>query len=248
MSSSSSKKSSRISSSSHRSTFSLHKTEIVINVYDLLPAGKLSSILWSFGTSLLHSGIVINGREYAFGGHDKKGNTGVYWQTPRVEPPGGTFRCEIVQGFTFSPQVEIDAVIKEASAIFQGTSYNLLTRNCNHFTAYMCERLTGQSGPPWLNRAASIGVALPCMVPKQWITPPDYETADGELVDEYHDEQALLSSARHSMDDGRPELGDDETEWSCDEDFRARKGKGKDVRDTSGRVVPLSERAPTARR
>ncbi|KAJ8060939.1 hypothetical protein OCU04_010019 [Sclerotinia nivalis] len=248
MSSSSSKKSSRVSSQSQRSTLSLQKTEIVIHVYDLLPAGKLSSILWSFGTSLLHSGIVINGKEYAFGGHDKKGQTGVFWQTPRLEPPGGTFRCEIVQGLTFSPQAEIDAVIMEASEIFQGTSYNLLTRNCNHFTAWMCERLTGQSGPAWLNRAASIGVALPCMVPKEWITPPDHETADGHLIDDDNDERALLSGTRHSMDDGRPDLIDDETEWSCDEDFQATKGKGKDVRDTSGRVVPLSERAPTARR
>ncbi|ESZ94735.1 putative UPF0326 protein hag1 [Sclerotinia borealis F-4128] len=249
MSSSSIKKSSRKSSQSHRSTLSLQKTEIVINIYDLLPAGKLSSILWRFGTSLLHSGIVINGKEYAFGGHDKKGMTGVYWARPRLEPPGGTFRCEIVQGFTFSPQGEIDAVIKEASEIFQGTSYNLLSRNCNHFTAYMCERLTGRPGPTWLNRAASIGVALPCMVPKEWITPPDYETADGELVDDDHDERSrMLGGTRHSMDDGRPDLTDDETEWSCDEDIQGRTGKGKDVRDTSGRVVPLSERAPTARR
>lgn len=164
-----------------------------------------------------------------------------------MEPPGGTFRCEIVQGLIFSPQAEIDAVIKEASEIFQGTSYNLLTKNCNHFTAYMCERLTGQPGPAWLNRAASIGVALPCIIPKEWVSPPDYETADGELIDD-NDEQALLTSTRHSMDDGRPDLTDYETEWSCDENNRTRKGKGKDVRDTSGRVVPLSERAPTARR
>ncbi|RAL65177.1 hypothetical protein DID88_001283 [Monilinia fructigena] len=121
--------------------------------------------------------------------------------------------------------------------------------NCNHFTAYMCERLTGRPGPPWLNRAASIGVALPCMVPKEWITPPDYETADGELVDDDQDERArMLGGTRHSMDDGRPDLTDDETEWSCDDNNQARKGKGKDVRDTSGRVVPLSERAPMAKR
>lgn len=43
-----------------------------------------------------------------------------------------------------------------------GTSYNLLTKNCNHFTSYLCEKLTGRSAPSWLNRAASIGVALPC--------------------------------------------------------------------------------------
>jgi len=135
-------------------------------------------MLWAVGTSLLHSGIVINKREYAYGGHDKRGITGVYYTRPRLVPPGGTFKCEILHGFTVQPHAEIDAVIKEASDLFQGTSYNLLTKNCNHFTAYLCEKLTGRPGPAWLNRAASIGVALPCVVPREWIAPPDFETAD----------------------------------------------------------------------
>lgn len=46
-----------------------------------------------------------------------------------------------------------------------GTSYNLLTKNCNHFTSFLCQKLTGRSAPSWLNRAASIGVALPCEYP-----------------------------------------------------------------------------------
>ncbi|PQE25960.1 UPF0326 hag1 protein [Rutstroemia sp. NJR-2017a BBW] len=254
----SSKKSSRKSSQSHRSTLSLHKTDIVINVYDLLPPGKVSSVLWTLGTSLLHSGVVINNREYAFGGHDRKGMTGVYWAKPRLEPPGGTFKCEILQGFTVSPQAEIDAIIKEASEVFQGTSYNLLSRNCNHFTSYLCERLTGRPAPGWLNRAASIGVALPCMVPKEWITPPDYESADGALVEDdqtdSNERSRMLddtdtSFQRHSMDDGRPEIDLMDDEWDSEEEMqRNKKGKGKDVRDTSGRIVPLSERAPKARR
>jgi hypothetical protein len=140
--------------------------------------------LWFFGTSLLHSGVVIDGKEYAYGGHDRRGVTGVYWTKPRTEPPGGTFRCEILHGFTVAPQGQIHTIIREASEEFQGTMYNLLTKNCNHFTSYLCQKLTGRSGPGWLNRAASIGVALPCVVPRGWIDPPDYDAADGELVAE----------------------------------------------------------------
>ena len=134
------------------------------------------------GTSMLHSGVVINGREYAYGGHDRRGVTGVYWTKPRTEPPGGTFRCEILQGFTLATHEEIDSIIRSASAEFLGPSYNLLTKNCNHFTAYLCRKLTGLPGPAWLNRAASIGVALPCIVPRDWIDPPGYDSADGELM------------------------------------------------------------------
>lgn len=215
-------------------------------------------MLWTFGASLLHSGVVINGREYAYGGHDKRGMTGVYWTKPRIEPPGGTFRCEILHGFTVRPQADLDNIIKEASEAFQGTAYNLLNKNCNHFTQYLCEKLTGRQGPGWLNRAASIGVALPCVVPKEWIAPPDFETADGELVDEdehehitSHERSRMLgdmdsshsarSHRRHSFEDGADVTDDDE--WDSEEERRhGGSGKGKaPIRDTSGRgkVYPI---------
>lgn len=146
--------------------------------------GRFSSVLWAIGTSLLHTGVVINGREYAYGGHDKRGATGVYWTRPKTVPPGGTFKAEILHGFTLSPQNEIDEIIHEVSGEFQGTAYNLLTKNCNHFTSHLCQRLTGRMGPGWLNRAASIGVALPCIVPRDWIEPPEYDTQGGDLLED----------------------------------------------------------------
>jgi deubiquitinase DESI2 len=198
--------------------------------------------------------VVINNREYAYGGHDRRGMTGVYYTPPKTVPPGGTFKCEILHGFTMRPANEIEAIIKEASDAFQGTSYNLLSKNCNHFTAYLCEKLTGRPGPNWLNRAASIGVALPCVVPKEWIAPPDFETAEGELVDDddddSHERSRMLgnvdTSQRRSMDDCRGM--DHELDWDSEEERRqGGSGKGKaPVRDTSGRVVPPAERAPIA--
>lgn len=32
---------------------------------------------------------------------------------PRLEPPGGTFRCEVLQGFSFLTDEELAAVIRE---------------------------------------------------------------------------------------------------------------------------------------
>jgi hypothetical protein len=185
--------------------------------------------------------------------------TGVYWTPPRIEPPGGTFKCEILHGFTVSPQNEIDAIIKEASEAFQGTSYNLLTKNCNHFTAYLTEKLTGRPGPGWLNRAASIGVALPCVVPREWIAPPDFDTADGELLEDEHDERSnersrMLSDTdtshqRHSFDVSEGDAFSEDEDWDSEEERQmGGNGKGKaPIRDTSGRVVPPADRAPTHR-
>lgn len=113
MSSSTRPKPTRKSSGNHRSTLSLQKTEIKIHVYDLLPPGKVSTMLWAIGSSLLHSGVVIGDREYAYGGHDQRGMTGVYWTKPGQEPPGGTFRQQILQGFSFRPEEELNAIIHE---------------------------------------------------------------------------------------------------------------------------------------
>ncbi|KAF5018704.1 hypothetical protein F66182_9318 [Fusarium sp. NRRL 66182] len=241
------KKSSSVSRS-HRSTLSLSKTEITIHVYDLLPPGRLSSVLWTVGASLLHSGVVINGKEYAYGGHDKRGLTGVYWTKPRTEPPGGTFRCEILHGFTLATEQEIEAALQAASEEFLGTSYNLLTKNCNHFTSYLCKKLTGQTGPSWLNRAASIGVALPCVVPRDWIEPPEYDTSEGALLDDYDNSNEtshmLGSSGPHLLTESDDGSGDDE-EWDSEEERRrGGNGKGKQaLRDSAGRRLPPAERA-----
>ena len=181
----------------------------------------------------------------------------MYWTKPHTEPPGGTFRCELLQGFTFRPENEIEKIIKEVSQEFLGTSYNLLSNNCNHFTSHLCERLTSKSAPRWLNRAASIGVALPCVVPREWIAPPDHDTADGELLEE-DDEDERTSMLRQQYHRGSSfhgstvgdtiasTIGSEEEEWDSDRDRRkGGSGKGKRaVRDTDERVMPASERAP----
>lgn len=265
MASSSRPKPARKTSGNHRSTLSLQRTEVIINIYDLLPPGKVATVLWAIGSSLLHSGVVIGDREYAYGGHDRRGLTGVYWTKPGQEPPGGTFKQAVLHGFSFRPQEELEAIIQEASQEFQGTSYNLLTKNCNHFTSYLCEKLTGRNAPGWLNRAASIGVALPCVVPREWIAPPEYDTADGELLDEdFEDERA--SMLRHDRERERRRATTDETIWEEGDSSRSsRSDQGStawnprtprydaprlvDVTqtDSSGRPLPSAERAPLPR-
>jgi hypothetical protein len=116
-------------SSGHRSTLSLQRQriEITIHVYDLLPPGKVSAVLWAIGSSLLHSGVVVGDREYAYGGHDRRDVSGVYWTKPGLEPPGGTFRQAVLHGLTFRPQEELDAIIHEVQHRHT-TTMVLLTR------------------------------------------------------------------------------------------------------------------------
>ncbi|KAK3716366.1 hypothetical protein LTR37_006516 [Vermiconidia calcicola] len=234
------------SRASHRSQAAPEKTEITINVYDLLPPGRLSTLLWTLGTSLLHSGVVINNHEYAYGGHNRRNLTGVYWTPPRLEPPGGTFRASILQGFTFRSEKEMDAIIREVSERFLGTQYNLLECNCNHFTSALVEGLTGRSAPGWLNRAAGVGVALPCVVPKEWVQAPDYETADGELLDEDEDEEEeagmLLASERRRRHREALRHG------SLGGSRGTPPPRLVALKDTGGREMPVAERAPVPKK
>lgn len=242
------KKSIRRSFGSHRSSSSIQKSEVYINVYDLLPPGKISSALWFLGSSLLHTGVVISslGREYAFGGHIYPHVSGVYSTASGQEPPGGSFRCSLLQGFTLRAPHEIDALIRDVSRAFPGPSYNLLTNNCNHFSSYLCERLTGRPAPSWMNRAATIGVILPCIVPSEWIQPPDAGNVEGDLLmeEEQEDDErtAMLSKKK------RPKPRIFQTEYGSEDTVTwERSGSSRRVTkmiDTDGRTMPVSERAP----
>ena len=166
-----------------------------------------------------------------------------------MEPPGGTFRCELLQGFTFRPEHEIEAIVREVSQKFLGTSYNLLSNNCNHFTTYLCQRLTGKAAPSWINRAAGIGVALPCVVPREWIAPPDHDTADGELLegeDEENERASMLRQGHRRSSSFHTSFSEgEESGWIHDGEQSREGSKGKGpIRDTDGRNLPTSERAP----
>jgi len=80
--------------------------------------GKFSNLLWKLGGAILHSGVVIGDREYAFGAHGQLGLSGVYWTTPKMEPPGGTFRYGFFHGLANHPQDEIDVILHEVSHLF----------------------------------------------------------------------------------------------------------------------------------
>jgi hypothetical protein len=160
-------------------------------------------------------------------------------------------------------KTEVDAVIKEASERFQGTSYNLLRNNCNHFTSYLCEKLTSRQAPRWINRAAGIGVALPCVVPRDWICPPDYETADGELLleeDEEEDDERTRILRKEQWRRSLRVSEEEQERWDSEMDRigsikSSRRSYGGEqqrprlvsLRDNSGRAMPASERAPVPR-
>lgn len=104
-------------------------------------------------------------------------SSGIYPMRPRVGVPGIklryysffpllTNRESIHIGSTNLPSEEIEILIKELSHKYQGTSYNMIHRNCNHFSNDLSLAITGKSIPGWINRLAKFGSLVPCSITK----------------------------------------------------------------------------------
>lgn len=110
---------------------------------------------------MYHTGVEVLGAEYVFGGGDTT-FSGVTLQRPRIPPLGS--------GWTFYQTVDIGPLqgsrdeslraIAELRSDFPASSYDLVSRNCNHFSDALCQRLCGHGIPTWVNRLANLGGAV----------------------------------------------------------------------------------------
>lgn len=124
---------------------------LALNVYS--PTGAAHGVY--------HSGVEVLGAEYVFGGGDTS-YSGVTAQRPKVPPPGS--------GWVFYQSVEIAPLTKSKDEVlrlvqelrseFPARSYDLVARNCNHFSDALCHRLCGVGIPSWVNRLAGVGASL----------------------------------------------------------------------------------------
>ena len=93
-------------------------------------------------------------------------------------------------------------------------------------------------------------------MPRDWLAPPDHDTADGELVDET-DEQSMMLRSRRSVEqyshryeasagaEGAQVMGCHEAVLNGNDEQSGRSNESTILRrDTSGRTIPASERAP----
>ncbi|XP_044471299.1 deSI-like protein At4g17486 isoform X1 [Mangifera indica] len=151
-------------------------TPVVLNVYDLTPVNNYTS--W-FGFGIFHSGIEVHGKEYGFGAHDFP-VSGVFEVEPR-SCPGFIYRTSISLGHVNMPHSEFQTFIRSAASEYHGDTYNLLSKNCNHFTDDIAWRLTGKHIPAWVNRLARIGALCSCLLPES------LQATSAKQQPEYHE-------------------------------------------------------------
>ncbi|KAL9224007.1 hypothetical protein vseg_000083 [Gypsophila vaccaria] len=137
------------------------ETQVVLNVYDLTP---LNQYTYWFGFGIFHSGLQVHGMEYGFGAHDFAAS-GVFEVEPR-SCPGFIYRSSITLGRISMSQSEFRTFIEGVASEYHGDTYHLISKNCNHFTNDMANRLMGKRIPGWVNRLARAGSVCSCLLPE----------------------------------------------------------------------------------
>lgn len=119
--------------------------KVTLNVYDLSQglAQQLSTtFLGKAIEGIWHTGVVVYGNEYYFGGgiqHCSAGST-----------PYGTPLRVVDLGVTHVPQDVFEMYLQEISPRYTAETYSLLTNNCNNFSNEVAQFLVGATIPDYI--------------------------------------------------------------------------------------------------
>jgi hypothetical protein len=137
-----------------------HREPVVLNVYDLSPA---NGWLHAVGLGAFHTGLVVHGKEHTFS------RDGVFDHAPRGAP-GVPLRCAVRLGEVRMSARQVQDVVSDmrGDPDWRPGTYDLLTKNCNDFSAELARRLLGADRVPgWVNRLSVLGGCCSCLVPRE---------------------------------------------------------------------------------
>eukprot|EP00808_Paulinella_micropora_P010498 g59008.t1 len=111
----------------------LHKEPVFLNVYDLMLLNYTTS---KFGLGIYHTGVEVYGAEYCYSGHVMAERTGLRCTAPQDSSwiEEAIFREKISVGFTEKTREQVVGIYTKMHDEYLGPSYNVMDRNCNHFT------------------------------------------------------------------------------------------------------------------
>ncbi|KAK4366187.1 hypothetical protein RND71_014067 [Anisodus tanguticus] len=119
--------------------------KVSLNVYDLSQglARQLSTtFLGKAIEGIWHTGVVVYGHEYYFGG-------GIQ-HAPAGTTPYGTPVQVVDLGVTHIPKDVFEMYLQEISPRYTAETYSLLTHNCNNFTNEIAQFLVGATIPDYI--------------------------------------------------------------------------------------------------
>jgi hypothetical protein len=134
---------------------------VTLHIYDVVGHAlvrNVNRICRALGTGAFHTGVEVYGQEWSYGYSDQR-HSGVFCCTPR-SCNTHAYREAIEMGHTDLSPGEVRALLEELARVWPGQEYDLLRRNCCHFTDEFCRRLGVGALPNWVSSLASTGAAL----------------------------------------------------------------------------------------
>lgn len=119
--------------------------KVSLNVYDLSQglARQLSTtFLGKAIEGIWHTGVVVYGYEYYFGGGIQN--------SPAGTTPYGTPVKVVDLGVTHVPKDVFEMYLQEISPRYTAETYSLLTHNCNNFSSEVVQFLVGEKIPDYI--------------------------------------------------------------------------------------------------
>jgi len=124
---------------------------VTLHIYDLgTNCREVNMALRVVGSGAYHAGVEVYGKEWCFG------PGGICWLQPQ-SCPHHSYREPINMGKTRMSSRDVDSLIKQLVRAWPGQSYDILTRNCCHFSDELCRRLGMGPIPDWVLSLADTG-------------------------------------------------------------------------------------------
>ncbi|CAN6252846.1 unnamed protein product [Urochloa humidicola] len=119
--------------------------KVKLNVYDLsngLARQLSTSFLGKPIEAIWHTGVVVYGNEYFFGGGIQS--------TPAGSTPYGRPMRVVELGVTHIPRETFEDYLREIAPRYTAETYRLLTHNCNNFSNEVAQFLVGAGIPDYI--------------------------------------------------------------------------------------------------
>ncbi|CAH8432177.1 unnamed protein product [Schistosoma curassoni] len=174
-------------------------TPVTVNVYDML---WINDYVSSLGIGVYHTGVVVHGIEYSYGGHPLT-NSGVFSMLPRDSAYLGenySYKVTLSMGYTDFTASDVPLLLESITTDYRGDQYHLLNKNCNHFSDTFVQLLCGRSLPKWINRLATIGSKLPFIertLPVEWLKPHQQINNHINKVEKYDNDIECMEQSNH---------------------------------------------------
>jgi hypothetical protein len=121
---------------------------------------------------VFHSGIEMFGAEFAFGGSSES-STGIFFCSPMHSVSSRHFgeQFELLSstcvGYSKMTPTHLTKLIDMISPEWPANSYNLISRNCNHFVeSFLAQIACRRQLPSFVNRCSRLAVSVQCCLPK----------------------------------------------------------------------------------